>query len=257
MQSFMKRLVRQRDKLSQLEKQVLNYITRDPQKITKLNLSEAAQKMYVSTATISRTCKKLGFQGYQEFKLQLQLNINNDHQVESEILTSHLNYHIQRYEKDMLEVIKRVDENDLETSAQMIKEANYIEWIGVGHSYPVCWDASKKLQLLGKKSVARMDWDDLRSTTFSLTKHDLAIFVSYSGETLNILEFAHLVKNRGTPILSFVGTRENQLADLSNKVIYTPIENYYLEDLDLSFRGPFQMLADLILVQYHHMMNQS
>lgn len=250
MQSFMKRLVRKRDELSQLEKQVLDFIKHEPKKITSLRLSEAADLMYVSTATVSRTCKKLGFQGYQDFKLQLQLFMKNDDQEEKTVLTSHLVEHVQRYERDMQEAIKRLDENELKLAAKMIEKADYIEWIGVGHSYPVCWDASKKLQLLGKKSIARMDWDDIRSSTLSLSKNDLVIFVSFSGETLNILEFAHLVKNQGTPILSIVGTKENHLASLSSKVFYTPIENYQPGDLDLSFRGPFQMLIDLILIEF-------
>ncbi len=254
MQSFMKRLVQQRDKLSQLEKQVLSYITHHPQKIKELKLSEVANMMYVSTATVSRTCKKLGFQGYQDFKLQLQLYMKNDDQDRKGTLTSVLRQHVLRYDNDMQDAIKRLDENELKVAAQMIERANHIEWFGVGHSYPVCWDASKKLQLIGKKSIARMDWDDLRSATLSLTENDLAIFISYSGETLNIVEFAHLVHRQGTPIISFVGTRDSNLAHLSSMAFYTPIENYYIGDLDFSFRGPFQMLTDLLLIECYHLM---
>lgn len=251
MQSFMKRLVQHRDLLSKLEIEVLNYISHFPEKVVSLTLSEAADLMYVSTATISRTCKKLGFAGYQDFKFQLQLYLKDDLQSEKYLTSPDLQDYVKRYENDLNEVLKRVDENKLQAAANMIANANHIEWFGVGHSYPVCWDASKKLQLLCKKSTARIDWDDLRSATRSMTNNDLAIFISYSGETLNIVEFAHLVKHQGVPILSFLGTAENRLTELSDLFFYTPIENHYVGELDLSFRAPFQILVDLVLVKYY------
>ncbi|MFK9091857.1 MurR/RpiR family transcriptional regulator [Bacillus salipaludis] len=250
MQSFMKRLLQHRDQLSQLEKQVLDYIIRQPQKLLSLKLDEAAKEMFVSTATISRTCKKLGFQGYQDFKLQLQLYIREDHQVKSHDLSANLSFHVKRYEKDIQEVLNRINEEDLSKAASMLVQARHVEWFGVGHSYSVCWDASKKLLLLGKSSMARIDWDDLRSSAINLQKDDLAIFVSYSGETLHILEYAHIVKNQGTPILSIVGTPSNHLADLSDFVFYTPIEHYYYNDVDMCSRAPFQIFLDLLLLEY-------
>ncbi len=250
MQSFIKRLLKHRDQLSQLEKQVLNFIIQQPEKIADLKLDEAAKEMFVSTATITRTCKKLGFQGYQDFKLQLHLYNREEPQVESHDLSANLAFHVKRYEKDIREVLKRINAENLNKAASMLAKARHVEWFGVGHSYSVCWDASKKLLLLGKSSMARLDWDDLRSAAFNLQKDDLAIFVSYSGETLHILEYAHIVKNQGTPILSVVGTPSNHLSNLSDFVFYTPIEHYYLKDVDLCSRAPFQIFIDLLLLEY-------
>jgi DNA-binding MurR/RpiR family transcriptional regulator len=250
MQSFMKRLVQHRDQLTQLEKQVLEYIIRQPEKLVDLKLEDAAKEMYVSTATISRTCKRLGFQGYQDFKLQLLLYIREDRPVVEHGHSISLSYHVNRYQKDIQEALKRIDEEKLGQAASMIAHARMVEWFGVGLSYSVCMDASKKLLMLGKSSMARYDWDDLRSTALNLTKDDLAIFVSYSGETLHILEFAHIAKEQGTPILSLVGTPSNRLSELSDFVFYTPIEHYYHKDIDLCSRAPFQIFLDLMLLEY-------
>ena len=107
MQSFMKRLIQHRDQLSQLEKQVLDYIIRYPKKLVHLKLEEVAKEMYISTATISRTCKRLGFQGFQDFKLQLHLNIRDDAQGVSQGISESLSFHVKRYEKDIHEVLNR------------------------------------------------------------------------------------------------------------------------------------------------------
>jgi len=255
MQSFVKRLIQHRDQLSQLEKQVLDYIIRYPQKLVSLKLEQAAKEMYVSTATISRTCKRLGFQGFQDFKLQLHLNIREDGQGENRGISESLSFHVKRYEKDIQEVLNRIDEDTLNRAASMLVHARHVEWFGMGHSYSVCWDASKKLLMLGKSSMARMDWDDLRSAAFHLKEDDLAIFVSYSGETLHILEYAHIVKSKGIPILSIVGTPSSRLIELSDFVFYTPIEHCYFNDIDMCSRAPFQIFLDLLLVEYRKLVN--
>lgn len=255
MQSFMKRLIQHRNQLSQLEKQVLDYIIRYPKKLVHLKLEEAAKEMYVSTATISRTCKRLGFQGFQDFKLQLHLNIRDDAQGVSQGMSESLSSHVKRYEKDIQEVLNRIDEEKLNKAASMMMQARHVEWFGMGHSYSVCWDASKKLLMLGKSSMARMDWDDLRSAALNLRTDDLAIFVSYSGETLNILEYAHILKERGITILSIVGTPSNRLVELSDFVFYTPIEHCYLDNIDMCSRAPFQLFLDLLLVEYRNLIS--
>ncbi|CAM4502881.1 MAG: MurR/RpiR family transcriptional regulator [Paenibacillus macerans] len=250
MQTLMKRLVQQRENLSQLERQVLDHFIRYPERLVSLKLEEAAKEMFVSTATISRTCKRLGFQGFQDFKLQLHLYLRDEDPAKNEGLSASLSAYVKRYEKDIQEVLHHLDENKLKQAASMLAEARQVEWFGVGHSYSVCWDASKKLLMLGKSNMARMDWDDLRCAAQNLSKDDLAIFVSYSGETLNILEYAHIVKHQGTPILSLVGTKSNRLTELSDLVFYTPIEHCYFNGVDMCSRAPFQIYLDLLVLEY-------
>lgn len=59
MDTFFKSLVAVHDELSNLEKQVLDYFLKKPEIIATHTLEEIAEKVFVSTATISRTCKKV------------------------------------------------------------------------------------------------------------------------------------------------------------------------------------------------------
>lgn len=71
MQIFYKRLLKKRETLSLLEKQVLEYILSHPEKVISMSLKQVSEKTFVSTATISRTCKQLGYAGFQELKYTL------------------------------------------------------------------------------------------------------------------------------------------------------------------------------------------
>ena len=80
MQVFLKRLSQHRERLSQLELEVLEYILHHPEMVVQLNVDELAKRLFVSTATISRTCQQLGFRGFQDMKYSLGKEVVQDKQ---------------------------------------------------------------------------------------------------------------------------------------------------------------------------------
>jgi DNA-binding MurR/RpiR family transcriptional regulator len=53
------------------EKKVGNYVLRCPDEVVKLSITELAEACGVSDATIFRFCRKVGTEGYQDFKIAL------------------------------------------------------------------------------------------------------------------------------------------------------------------------------------------
>lgn len=76
------------DHLTIQEKYLVDYIINNQEDILKKNINELAKLSYTSSATISRLCKKLGFNGYKEFKYQYAaeyshlLELKNDFKIE-------------------------------------------------------------------------------------------------------------------------------------------------------------------------------
>ena len=63
------------DHLTIQEKYLVDYIINNQEDILKKNINELAKLSYTSSATISRLCKKLGFNGYKEFKYQYAADV--------------------------------------------------------------------------------------------------------------------------------------------------------------------------------------
>lgn len=63
-------------KFTKTEIQIAEFILSNPD-ISKLTLSEMAQLLNVGEATIVRFCRKLKFQGYQDFKFTFMLEKAN------------------------------------------------------------------------------------------------------------------------------------------------------------------------------------
>ena len=63
------------DHLTIQEKYLMDYIINNQEDILKKNINELAKLSYTSSATISRLCKKLGFNGYKNLNINMRLNI--------------------------------------------------------------------------------------------------------------------------------------------------------------------------------------
>lgn len=250
MKTFLKRLSQRRDQLSQLEKQVLDYILKNPNHVFQSNVNDLAKELFVSTATISRTCKQLGYDGFQDLKYTLSKYVETDKDDGNIISSNSLLSHIDRVKKEMEQTLYYINEEKIQKAAAYIKESNYVEFFGVGASLPACVEAARKLTFSGRICSAREDWDELRCVANSLSENDLAILVSYSGETLHILEFANILKEKNVNTIAVVGRRNSRLQQEVDITFHAHITNGYYGELDMSSRFPLSIILDFIILTY-------
>ncbi|CRH21360.1 MurR/RpiR family transcriptional regulator [Carnobacterium maltaromaticum] len=252
MQTFYKRLLQKRETLSLLEKQVLEYILSHPEKIIQMNLSQVSKETFVSTATISRTCKQLGYAGFQELKYTLSQYVKTEKQqlpLSFSSITG-IEEMAERIRVEVDQTLSHLNKENLSKGADYLIKSNRVEFFGVGASLPSCLDAARKLTFSGRIANAREDWDELRAVAHSLTPDDVAILVSYSGETIHIIEFATILKQRNVPIIGIIGTDNSQLEQLASLTYQAKITNCYYGDVDMSSRIPLNLVLEFLIIHY-------
>ncbi|WP_318618031.1 MurR/RpiR family transcriptional regulator [Sporosarcina sp. YIM B06819] len=257
MQVFLKRLTQHRERLSRLEIEVLDYILHYPDMVVDLNVDELSKRLFVSTATISRTCQQLGFRGFQDMKYSLSKEVSQAKELNDSPNPGVLLEHMTRVQHEMTSTLQSINEELLTEVAKCIHESTHVEFFGVGNSLPVCIDAARKLMFSGKITSAREDWDELRSVASSLTTNDLAILVSYSGETINMLEYASLLKERNVKMIAITGQQKNRLQQQADLSLQAHVTNYYYGEVDMSSRFPLTMLLDFIILTYLEQFNNT
>ncbi|WP_413487161.1 MurR/RpiR family transcriptional regulator [Carnobacterium maltaromaticum] len=252
MQTFYKRLLQKRETLSLLEKQVLEYILSHPEKIIQMNLSQVSKETFVSTATISRTCKQLGYAGFQELKYTLSQYVKTEKQqlpLSFSSITG-IEEMAERIRVEVDQTLSHLNKENLSKGADYLIKSNRVEFFGVGASLPSCLDAARKLTFSGRIANAREDWDELRAVAHSLTPDDVAILVSYSGETIHIIEFATILKERNVPIIGIIGTDNSQLEQLASLTYQAKITNCYYGDVYMSSRIPLNLVLEFLIIHY-------
>lgn len=249
MDTFFKSLVAVHDELSNLEKQVLDYFLKKPEIIATHTLEEIAEKVFVSTATISRTCKKLGFSGFQELKYSFisyqERNSIDNRKVENISTTQD---HLDRFEKEIENTFPKIGYGITKELIELIKKSQHVEFFGVGSSLPLCIEGARKMTFANRLATTRSDWDELRVVAKNLGKNDLAILISLSGETLHILEYAQILKDREVPFLAITGNEGSQLERFADYSLSVPIQTMYYQEVDMSSRFPLSMVIDLLVL---------
>lgn len=250
MEMFFKSLLSNRDQLSELEKQVLNYFMEKPEIIELYTLEEISEKIFVSTATISRTCKKLGFTGFQELKYSFLAHREQKHREPEEVQPQRtLIEHIQRYERELKNSLSLIGRGITEELIQLIYNSNHIEFFGVGSSLPLCVEGARKMTFANRIATARSDWDELRVVAKNLSEQDLAIIVSLSGETLHIIEYANILNENNVPILAIIGNENSRLEKIASCALTVPLQTTYYNDVDMSSRFPLSLIIDLLILE--------
>ncbi len=136
----------------------------------KIAIREIASMFYVSTTSIVRLAKKLGYESYSEMLFGFK------HQCLSPI-----EYHVPGVMQTML-----ITEQSLQVVDELVKdllsnEYSRIHLVGIGYSQYICDYFSDKLNELDFCAHAKSPLD------FVFDKPSLVIFISKSGETKDLL----------------------------------------------------------------------
>ena len=59
-----------------VEKSIINYIINHPNEVIEMTMEDLARETYTSRSTISRFCKKNGYEGFNSLKMQLAIELN-------------------------------------------------------------------------------------------------------------------------------------------------------------------------------------
>ena len=104
---------------------VLNYVMQHKKECTNMNISRLSSECSISTASIVRTMKKLGFSGYSEFKFLLKGQNPGNMPTEGSNL-------IELLEKDIQATMKLMKQVDLNPILTLLYNAKRIYGFGIG-----------------------------------------------------------------------------------------------------------------------------
>ncbi|RLL82365.1 hypothetical protein CN13_02835 [Petrotoga sp. HKA.pet.4.5] len=210
------------------EKKVAEYILNSKKEdITRITITELATKCGTSEATIARFVKKAGFETFQDFKLTLALDNNEDIFEEEKDITIFKNDSPQEIlRKVKLGSLKSIesttsilDINNFLQAANFIRSAKRIEIYGVGSSSAVAKILQYKLTRLGFPSYALEDPHMQAISAATLNFGDLAIGISQSGSTKDTVDSLNVAKKHGATTISLTEHANSPITKSSDVVL--------------------------------------
>ncbi|KIL38539.1 RpiR family transcriptional regulator [Gordoniibacillus kamchatkensis] len=190
-------LVRLREVLDQLtpsERKVAKFILDDPRRMIGMSITQLAEQSGGSQAAVTRLCKSMGFKGYQELMLKvagdLQENAGRGYQEFrpqdsiAAIIQNVSNNNIQ----SIRDTLKILDIALVTKAIEALHRAERIYFYGIGASNLIAQDAQHKFMRINKTCFSFADTHLQLASAATLTTRDVAVGISYSGETTLVAE---------------------------------------------------------------------
>lgn len=214
--------------LTNSEKKVAQYILINPDKIETISIQELAGEANVGESTIMRFIKKIGFSGYQQFKIALIKNqmtemsaLPGDKDSDSGIIYSQI-------KKSLIDTNHYLEEQDEDINqiAQKITDVESIYLFAVGDSSTLARDIMTRLLRIGKKPIFSPDSHIQAIYASGMTEKDIAIAITVSGNTKEVLESAKLAKKNGSVIIAITNYIKSAITELTEEVIICSPKKY-------------------------------
>lgn len=209
--------------LSDIELHILEFILKQEIQYNDLTINSLAKMCNVSTTSIHRTVKKLGFSGFSEFKYFM---INNDPKRTQMSELKESNYK-QVIVDNISLTLDAINNNDLELLLKLIYQSN------VRYAYGTGWKQGAQLQAFSndlltydKSLIQIRALTDLKFMSERMNKGDLFIVSSLGGNTECVAEIVRYLTLKGVHTVSFTSFGINEISKASSLNFYYQDDNY-------------------------------
>ncbi|MFZ4451329.1 MurR/RpiR family transcriptional regulator [Salibacterium aidingense] len=238
--------------LSDSERYLLEYIYQHIEKISLMSIVTLSENANVSTATIVRLMKKIGYEGYTDFKYHLKERVAlKDESNTMGTIENKIQKAIEKNKEEVNKTIEMLSIGNIEDAVQKIYDAQKIYVFARGFSEMIANEMTLKLQLGGKNCEMHNDPNIIRRKSQEIQDDELAVFISLSGETEELVEACKNLNMKKISTLSLLTRVESSLGELSDmSFIGYKGEHSYFPDYEVRSRLPLSVIARILLDAY-------
>lgn len=215
--------------LTPKEQQVASFIIEYPAEVINMSIDELASACGTSTSSVVRLCKSANYSGYKELcrVLSTDLVLNQSETITyndirpGDSTESIINNVCMSNIKSIENTMSLINLQDLEQAINVIQKAKRVDFYGIGTSGNVAMDAYNKFMRINKVSMSSADPHNQILSASSLEKGDVAVLISYTGDTKDILETASIAQKTEATIISITRYSKNPLTERADICLYS------------------------------------
>ena len=206
-------------KLTETERQVLEYILKNSDLVLNKGVREVAITNYTSAATVIKLSKKLGYTGYTDMVYRLNFIIKN-------------NKKNQEHTSEITSFIADIDKESIDKFVStLIKHRNDIIFItATGFSDPIADFFWRKMLVLGFKCIKTNSYGVYDDNQIGGA---LVIGISKSGETESVTKVIDYAARNNLDIITFTGKPMNHMEKQST-LHFSILDDKELDDRNIT-----------------------
>jgi DNA-binding MurR/RpiR family transcriptional regulator len=213
--------------LTKAEKKVADYVLGNMEETIYLTVTELAEKVGVGETTVLRFCRRIGYKGYQAFKMAVTKEVAKqsfDTSEETDEMNA-MQSMVQKSTTASIQALKDtsqlIDIEMLEKAVELLTNQKRIVMYGVSMSGNTAEDARNRFLRIGIFTEVYTDAHMQAMSAATLTKNDLAIGISISGSTKDTIDALKIAKDNGAKVISLTHSKLSPITHLSDVILLT------------------------------------
>ena len=189
-------------KLSGEEQSLAEYIMLNLEQVARLSLVQLAESAQVSPSAVIQFCSDVGCDGFHALHTALSEVDSVAASVMFESIDTFDLQHtvesvFQNIERTLQQTLETLDMDNMQQAVDAIAVAEHVLIVGLGTSASIAQELTYRLEWIGVNCSQYVDPHRQLMAAMLLTERDLAIAVSHSGRTKNVVNALKLAKKRG------------------------------------------------------------
>lgn len=220
-------------------------------------LSKLAYETGSSEAAIIRFCKRLGFNGINEFKIAIseasQTELDVDRHTHSSLETLDIMREMYKSTLQILNDTIAQGTDNYDKAVMLLMNAQSINFFGVGEAYITCMFGKLKFSKLGKLCTADGDPFQQYITAKNLGLKDVAIAISYDGATKTVCDCMRIARANKATTISITRKHPSVLLRYTELPLYSVVNDLTEAGEKAARRISDQFIIDVL---YYTMINK-
>ena len=254
-------LIRVRGALPSLrpaEQRVAEAVLADPAGVSERSITALARLCRTSETTVLRFCRALGLAGYPELRIALARAAQGEENdrasgtapdsaiAETDSLAEMVAKVTYADQRSIADTGAAVDLVALTAAVDALAKARRVDVYGVGASALVGQELHGRLHRLGAASCVWADPHAALSSAAGLGSADVAVGISHSGTTIDVIDALRVARTRGATTIAITNFDRSAIVAESDVVLTTAVRETTFRTGSMSSRVSQLVLVDCL-----------
>ena len=223
-------------KLNPNEQAILTYVIKNMHAVKNMSIRDLAQVSFVSTTTIFRFVKKLGYKGFADFIDAIVETEAESRKINIPSIVQNDNYR-DSYLKNIMEAVKVITDEKIEKFQTIMSRNPDIYLIAEGLSREVGRYFVRLLTTIGYNVSFPRESYEKENVIKKIKRDDVVLVLSYTGDNESVVHQLERIFAIATPtIISFTRADNNAIQNMSDLNFYVFADEIDYEGTDVTSR---------------------
>lgn len=227
---------------NELDLSIYNCIIKNKNEISHMKIKELADEAHVSTATVLRFCKKMGCEGYSEFRLRYK-----------EYLKHEDGYVRDSGETTLKGFVSRIDSKDFQESIcrahDILENSKRIIFIGIGSSGILGKYGARFFSNVGRFSLYVED--PFLPILQDMALDTVTVALSVSGNTEQTIDLANQLKEGGSRLIAITNNSDSTLSRMADCNITYHVPSIMTHDTNITTQVPVVYILEALAMKFY------